>query len=150
MTTWRITYRWYGQQQADYQEDVTAGCRDRALMEFGNQWTDRAAPDVLVSVVELDASGQEIYPFAPDWTLAPVALLDAYLDEHPDCALADPARLIRGDRHLLGQVRARAPLTGAHCMLLASHTGTQPSYWEGAERLYRADLAAGRTDVTGG
>lgn len=84
----------------------------------------------------------------PDWTLAPGATLRDWADEnHLPHRVAARAcgmwpSLFRGI--LTGEVPITEPIAEA----LSHGTGITASFWLNYERRYRADLNAGRTDVT--
>jgi HTH-type transcriptional regulator / antitoxin HigA len=93
------------------------------------------------------------YPFDPDWTLAPAALLREWLEErgHTRGSLARAAG--RGETDikaglLTDDVLAKRPLGTAHAEMLERGTGIPARLWLSYEANYRRDLAAGRKDVT--
>lgn len=95
-------------------------------------------------------------PFNPDWTVAPAATLQEWMDNHGASItiLADIAHPAVMDREqaavLLQAVLDRGPYAQVTADLLAHVTGVSARLWLALERQYRADLAAGRTDTTEG
>ena len=97
-------------------------------------------------------------PFNPDWTLAPAALLNEWLDEHPGitpqiladaCARGDELPAVEAEL-LIGEVLDRKPLRSIHAAVLERGTHIPARHWLNWEKQYRAGLAAGRKDVTRG
>lgn len=119
-----------------------------AFRVLRDEWRDTGqGPLRVIHEVEI------IHTFNPDWTLAPAALLNAWMAEHA-VDVGQLARLGgRGNadfkaRLLINEVLARMPLSQAHAEVLARGTNTSVDYWLGCERNYRQDLALGRRDVT--
>lgn len=77
-------------------------------------------------------------PFEPDWTIAPAATLQEWMEEH-DVILPDER---------MQEVLDRKPLTPQHAGLLELRTGIPARFWLALEHNYRAGLAAGLKDVT--
>jgi hypothetical protein len=104
--------------------------------------------------------------FDPDWTVAPAAtLLDWLAERGIRLPLGGTVAVGQYDRHYLltgwwitacgatwavNATLARQPLTEAAAARLALLTGSSAGFWLNYERQYRADLAAGRKDVTHG
>jgi plasmid maintenance system antidote protein VapI len=93
--------------------------------------------------------------FNPDWTIAPVATLREWTEQNgPGMAVRHLARRATGrvsDSYamsLIQDVVDRKPLTEEHAGMLERATGIPARAWLQLERGYRADLAAGRKDVT--
>lgn len=77
-------------------------------------------------------------PFKPDWTIAPAATLQEWMEEQ-DAILPDER---------IQEVLNRKPLTSQHAELLEQVTGIPARFWLALEHNYRAGLAAGLKDVT--
>ena len=92
--------------------------------------------------------------FDPDWTVAPAASLADIMRERGLTAVTmaeavDPEHWTRPYELILA-VLDRRPLGPEHAAVLAYATGTSAGFWVRYEAQYRADLAAGRKDVTHG
>lgn len=95
-----------------------------------------------------------MHEFDPDWTLAPAALLEEWLEQGgmsaEDLAVAALART--GGRYqalpLIEAVLACEQLGDAHAAVLEAATAIPARLWLGWEAGYRDSLAKGRTDVT--
>ena len=91
-----------------------------------------------------------------DWTVAPAATLEEWLEENGLSVRAAVAgstvRNKAAAQIVLEEALGRHPLTPDHCGTLAKVTGISERMWANLEAGYRADLAAGRTDceATGG
>lgn len=95
-----------------------------------------------------------MHKFDPDWTLAPAALLEEWLEQGgmsaDDLAVAALART-EGRYQVLPlvlAVLACEPLGDAHAAVLEAGTEIPARLWLGWEADYRDGLARGRTDVT--
>jgi plasmid maintenance system antidote protein VapI len=94
----------------------------------------------------------ELTGFDPDWTVAPAASLADIMRERNLTAhlMAGAVDAWHHDHaaQLIEDVLARRPLGAEHATILAAALGTSVQFWLNYERIYRADLAAGRKDVT--
>jgi hypothetical protein len=100
---------------------------------------------------------EETFPFNPDWTVAPAATLDDWMDEN-GVDLDDLAnRIVHGRtdtghydaiKAQLRKVLAKDPVDGDTAIMLQLCTGIPVSFWVNHEANYRRDLAAGKTDTT--
>jgi hypothetical protein len=91
--------------------------------------------------------------FDPDWTIAPAATLRAWMKENDLTRGALAVRCGRGESDIkagliIQDVLNREPLLESHAEMLERGTGVPAHLWLNLERIYRADLAAGRTDTT--
>ncbi len=103
-------------------------------------------------------------PFDPDWTVAPAATLEDWLGERGIDVSGKHAMAAGEYGHLpagrkigaqnataaINAVLDRQPLTEPMARTLWEVTGISIEFWLNFERQYRADLAAGRKDVTHG
>jgi len=99
---------------------------------------------------------RELYPFKPDWCLAPAELLREWMGETgvsarliaATCApRADKERRDAAAR-MVDEVLDRQPLTADHAAVLERGTHIPARMWLALEHNYRAGLAAGLKDVT--
>lgn len=95
----------------------------------------------------------DLYPFDPDWVLAPSACLREVMFERAEdeitlavnaCANgAEPEAL-----DLLRSVLRKEPYGPDTAQVLEQATGIPHQFWLTFERIYREGLAAGKTDIT--
>lgn len=95
----------------------------------------------------------ELHIFDPDWTMAPAAILKAWMGEHDitleSLAAARPISVsAEAAQAMINEVLAKQPLSGLHAVVLDACTGVSEATWLNAERIYREGLAAGKKDVT--
>ena len=105
----------------------------------------------------IDAMAAEhVNEFDPDWTIAPAATLQEWMDDNGQDADAlaagsvafGPRTVTKDDAAVLIQeVLDRKPLTANHATALARGTGVPVYFWLNLEHSYRAGLAAGLTDM---
>jgi hypothetical protein len=97
--------------------------------------------------------------FSPDWTIAPAAVLAAWLAESKMTVAALAEKIVQGnppadgwsEPHVTAALRAvlrRAVMAASRARLLEAGTGISREHWKRLEGAYRAGLAAGRRDVT--
>lgn len=91
--------------------------------------------------------------FNPDWTLAPAATLREWMRERGMTRGALARCCGRGGADIkagliIRDVLDREPLLESHAEILERGTGVSAAFWLNSERVYRADLAAGRKDTT--
>lgn len=87
-------------------------------------------------------------PFNPDWTIAPAVTLEKWMrvkGATPESLAAVAAEYTLA---MIADVLNRAPLTEDHAIVLSGATAIPVQFWLDLERGYRADLEAGRKDVT--
>lgn len=96
------------------------------------------------------------HAFNPDWTLAPAATLQDWMDENgfeterihefavPTAGIYPDDMAVR----LVSEVLDSKPLGTDHAICLALCTGIPNQTWLNLERNYRRDLANGLKDVT--
>jgi len=97
----------------------------------------------------------DTFPFDPDWTEAPAATLDDWMEEN-DLHLDDLADRVAHGYHpyreaIINQLRtvlAKEPVDADTAVLLHQCTGIPASFWANLERNYREALAAGKADTT--
>lgn len=93
-------------------------------------------------------------PFNPDWTIAPSETLREWISQNG--LTIRIASVSAADGHvtkdraalLLAEVMEREPLTAEHADALERATKIPAQTWLNLERGYRADLEAGRKDVS--
>jgi plasmid maintenance system antidote protein VapI len=87
--------------------------------------------------------------FEPDWTVSPGEMLRDWLDENgvTPRLLAAMCRVSRDE--IEGVLARTYEITPTLARALASGTGVSGRFWLACERRYRADLAAGKRDVSG-
>jgi plasmid maintenance system antidote protein VapI len=91
--------------------------------------------------------------FDPDWTLAPAAYLRDWMDENGLTPAALARQCGRGEADIkasliIEDALGREPLLESHAGMLERGTGISAQFWLTLESNYRADLAAGRKDMT--
>lgn len=94
----------------------------------------------------------ELHELSPDWTMAPAATLRDWMTEHgvsPNLLALWCGTGVQAQAELLiSDVLSRKPLLQPHAEMLELGTRIPARSWLNRERDYRADLAAGRKDVT--
>lgn len=98
----------------------------------------------------------DLKPFNPDWTLAPAAILAAWMRENDisllamagkDATLKTYEERRAAAKKMMG-VLGKEPLKQDLADLLERCTGVPADYWLRAESNYRNDLQVGRKDLT--
>jgi len=92
-------------------------------------------------------------PFDPDWTIAPAATLDDWMQENGlSVDVLAVACVGRENKQyavtLIREVLDRKPLLKSHADCLAMGTFIPARFWLALEQNYRAGLAKGLTDTT--
>lgn len=93
------------------------------------------------------------HAFNPDWTLAPAATLQDWMDENGldigETAVAAAGVYSEDDAiRLIREVLDAKSLDHDHAIVLALCTGISTEFWLNSETRYRNDLEAGLTDST--
>ena len=93
-----------------------------------------------------------LYPFNPDWCVAPAGTVREIIRERPDgllakaAARADPTTSLA--RETVALALAAQPLTADHFRVLTVLSGVRAQFWANLEGNYRHGLATGLKDVT--
>lgn len=102
-----------------------------------------------------DSDGVALYPFEPDWCIAPAATLEDWMQENDldvdTMAFAAGIRTRPGRRYVTTAIQGvldKKPLTQPVADILWDITGIPAKFWMNYEHNYRAGLAAGLKDVT--
>lgn len=89
----------------------------------------------------------EVYPFEPDWCIAPASTIRDWMEEH-SCDVSTLAHRCEISLERLTRILQGAPYGPVTAYRLASGMGSTARFWMNLETFYREGLRAGKTDTS--